>query len=155
MEWRLGGLCLLLAMVVASLVLPSRVAADSVSSQFTVTATVPPARIIIIDEQHQIRQILSNTDLSVTPKVYLGSERGPIAPYTAVLDRQYQLSMALTRHHIGQIAVVPLPNLASPAQSSLALRGMSMLASWPWQFAAATLRPRLIVSPHVGDALAM
>lgn len=43
------------------------------SQQITITAKVLPARYIVLDENEQIRKIISNTDEDVSPQVYKDS----------------------------------------------------------------------------------
>ena len=54
------------------------------------TAEVPPTRIIIVDKNLEILQIISNTRKEVEPTVRIESEKGPELPLTESVLGQYQ-----------------------------------------------------------------
>jgi hypothetical protein len=97
----LGALFLLLLITW----LPGLAAADvSATAQYSVTATVLPARVIIIDNHHQVTEVLSNTRQEVIPTVYLRT----IAP-----ANQQPLSSAIYNQYLSLV-----PN-AKRAQSGV------------------------------------
>ena len=57
----------------------------------TVTAAVPPARIIVVDDNLKIKSIASNTKEDVNPKVVLNNIDGKEIYYSESIDRQYDL----------------------------------------------------------------
>ena len=54
------------------------------------TVEVPPTRIIIVDKNLEILQIISNTRKEVEPTVRIESEKGPELPLTESVLGQYQ-----------------------------------------------------------------
>ena len=62
---------------------------ESQNQKMTVTVTVEPQRVIIVDKNLTIMQIISNTELDIRPIVLLGSQDGSELPYTESIMRQY------------------------------------------------------------------
>lgn len=54
------------------------------------TAEVPHVRVIIVDTNFKILQIISNTKKDVEPTVRIGNEKGPVIPLTETVMAQYQ-----------------------------------------------------------------
>jgi hypothetical protein len=70
---------------------PGAAAADmSSTAQITVTATVLPARFIIIDNHNHVTEVLSNSRQEVQPTVYLHNiARGNQQPLSSAIYNQY------------------------------------------------------------------
>ena len=80
-----------LSAVLVSLVILSFVAfAQNVGKEnLTVVATVLPVRIIVVDNNFVIKQIISNTEEDVRPLVVLNTQDGKEVPYTDSIRKQY------------------------------------------------------------------
>lgn len=63
--------------------------AESQTQKMSVTVTVEPHRVIIVDKNFTIRQIISNTEENVRPMVLLDSQDGKEVPYTESIRLQY------------------------------------------------------------------
>lgn len=94
--------------------------ADSLSTTqvITITATVAPARSIVVNDQHQMTMIYSNTAENVTPKVYLNKAPGPELALTPQLLSQYNQIMSHTKNKVG-VAIPVNPPLATTLSAKL------------------------------------
>lgn len=72
-------------------IMPSAVLAEELAAEhtLTVTATVPPSLLIIVDEDLIIQKITSNTPHQVQPTVRLHSLTGKELPYYQMVKNQY------------------------------------------------------------------
>jgi len=97
--------------LIGLLLLPAPAAAEAmaVSQVIVITATVAPARSIIVNDQGQATQIISNTPQNVTPKVYVNKMFGPEQPLTPSLQQQYRSVIAGHKNLNGVVIDVPLP----------------------------------------------
>lgn len=62
---------------------------ESQTQRMSVTVTVDPHRVIIVDKNFTILQIVSNTEEDVRPVVFLDSQDGEEIPYTDSIREQY------------------------------------------------------------------
>lgn len=90
---------------------PSAAFADtiSVSQTVVITATVAPARSIVVNDAGQMIKIYSNTNERVAPKVYVGKAPGPEVVLTPQLKSQYDHIMAQPGSKNGVEIPVALP----------------------------------------------
>lgn len=91
--------------------MPSTASAEtkSVTQIITITATVLPARSIVVNDRGQMTKIYSNTDQDVTPKVYVNKAPGELGVMTPELQKQYDSIMAKTKQKVGVAIDVPIP----------------------------------------------
>lgn len=75
---------------------PASAAADtiSVTQVITITATVAPARSIVVDDAGRILSIVSNTNEAVIPTVYVNKVHGEERPLTPDLQSKYDSIIA-------------------------------------------------------------
>jgi hypothetical protein len=66
----------------------------SISQTITVKAVIAPARYVIVNSSGRILSVLSNTEESVIPSVYLDTIQSPKQRLTPVLQKQYQAILA-------------------------------------------------------------
>ncbi len=82
-------LALLQIVVLAFLVNLLLIAQEIKTQGITVTATVLPTRIIIVDKNLTIQKIISNTSEDVRPIVYLETADGEEIAYSESVRREY------------------------------------------------------------------
>ena len=80
-------LCSLIAIIVSNWALLA--AQNGGGATLTVVATVRPQRIIVVDQNLSITQIISNTNQDMRPLVVLNTVDGPEIPYSESIVRQY------------------------------------------------------------------
>lgn len=122
--WGLGWL--LVWQVILSWLLLSNVYAYQATNSMTVTATVEPHRYIIADDRSEIKQIISNTNLDVTPEVFVDKFGGQKLAYSSKIAEQYEnLRFEIDFSNPGQVYEKansnPLPSLKSILIESLVL----------------------------------
>lgn len=108
------GSVFLFCAVVVSLLLPHAASAQTISitQTITITATVAPARSIVINDQGQITKIYSNTAENVTPNVYVNeAPTGQRLPLTADLRSQYEQIISKQKNLAG-VAIPVAPPVA-------------------------------------------
>lgn len=90
-SWRLEW-CLVCFFAVPLLLVPSvsAQALDSQADTITVSASVMPARYIIIDKDQVIQQIISNCACDVAPKVLFGDSGGKEVGYSSKISAQFK-----------------------------------------------------------------
>lgn len=78
----------------------------------TITAVILPVRYVLLDNQGDITEIISNTTADVTPRVYETSFQSSELPLTPKLNQQYiKLLQGIQTTHFGTIYSRP-PNQA-------------------------------------------
>ena len=95
---------LLLVLVLVASVFPYTPAFAQTSDSVIITATVKPARYIVIDKHEIITQIISNTKDNVPPYVCLRICQGLVLTPTPFVSRQYQ--QIITRLHDHRIGIL-------------------------------------------------
>ncbi|GEM_PF-5518940 len=85
-----AGLVLLLVITFAVFSFDHYSRANAASGNVTIIATVSPQRIIIVDKNMIIQQIISNTALAVRPVVFLEKAGGEQLSYVESIRKQYQ-----------------------------------------------------------------
>ncbi len=102
----------LLAVVMGLGLMPQSASAVTASQTITITATVAPARSIIVNDQGEVLSVISNTDLYITPTVYLGKMHGPAQLLTPELLVKYN-EIIKDRQDLAGIEILVEPPLAT------------------------------------------
>jgi hypothetical protein len=104
---RLLVLILCLAMFITNFMAVSRASAETESTangSHIISATLEPARDVLVNSQGQIIQIDSNSAQNVTPVIYMGSFKAEPVKMTSYISRQYQTIIAsCNTNHAGII----------------------------------------------------
>lgn len=114
-----GFIVLMLFAVCAT---PASVAADTitVTQVITITATVAPARSIVVDDTGRMTSVVSNTDEPIVPKVYVNKVHGEERPLTPELKAQYDSIIAKQTKLNGiEIPVVVPQPVSQPPEHKL------------------------------------
>lgn len=64
---------------------------ETKNQSLSITVTVEPVRVVIVDRNLQIQTIVSNTKEDIRPVVFLDTQDGPDLPYTEGIESQYSL----------------------------------------------------------------
>ena len=93
----------IVVMLFSLMLTPVAASADtiSVTQVITITATVLPARSIVVNDAGRIMTIYSNTDEPVTPKVFLNKTHARELPLTPELKTQYDQIIADQKNMVG------------------------------------------------------
>lgn len=90
-------------------------AATTVEDQITVTATVAPARYIIVNTNGLIKEIDSNTTEPVIPKVYIGSIRSTAIPLSPLVLNEY--TKIISKCNFRKIGIIYSANVSHPVKN--------------------------------------
>src|SRR3712207_5966059 len=94
----------------------------SVTQTITITATVAPARSIVVNDQGQMTKIYSNTAENLTPKVYLYDVPGETRPLTPALLKQYNQIISQQKDLVGVAIPVDQPLADAPTVRNILMK---------------------------------
>src|SRR6185312_3624786 len=103
---RLRGFIASCVLLIATMATPfcatGSVAAEpkgSTDGSVEISANIPPVRIVVVDLQGRITQILSNGPGNITPSVHQNSSEGPAITMNRYIAGQYTLIMRRVDQH--------------------------------------------------------
>lgn len=99
----------------------------SITQTITITATVAPARSIVINDKGEMIKIYSNTTENVTPRVYLNDVPGEARPLTPGLLKQYKQVMSQQKNVVGVAIPVEPPVADGDSVRSVLMKTISSL----------------------------